>query len=102
MCTDVAGGEFNDGSRGTSKLDSTSWDLRTVVHEFEKRHISAVLTSVAGNKTEAARKLGIGLSSLYRKLEELGIAREETSQALDIAQGCQGQASASCEDSSGL
>jgi len=77
----MAGSEPNNGSGRTSDLDPTTWDLRTAVHEFERRHITAVLTSVAGNKMEAARRLGIGLSSLYRKLEELGIARDEPSQA---------------------
>jgi two-component system, NtrC family, response regulator len=38
--------------------------------EMEKRHIQKVLTHAHGNKTEAARLLGIGLTTLYRKIEE--------------------------------
>lgn len=83
----MIGSESNDGSGRTSELYSTAWNLRTAVHEFERRHISAVLASVAGNKIEAARRLGIGLSSLYRKLDELGIAREEPSQASASCEG---------------
>lgn len=40
----------------------------------EKRHIRQILTEVGGNKTEAARQLGIGLTTLYRKIQEYGLA----------------------------
>ncbi|WP_338875096.1 sigma-54 dependent transcriptional regulator [Spirosoma sp. SC4-14] len=43
-----------------------TYDLATV----EKNHIDQVLRHTNGNKAEAARLLGIGLSTLYRKLEE--------------------------------
>jgi two-component system, NtrC family, response regulator len=36
----------------------------------EKLHIQKVLTYTNGNKTEAARLMGIGLTTLYRKIEE--------------------------------
>ncbi|PJJ60428.1 sigma-54-dependent transcriptional regulator [Hymenobacter chitinivorans] len=39
----------------------------------EARHIREVLADVDGNKTEAARQLGIGLTTLYRKLQEYGL-----------------------------
>lgn len=41
--------------------------------EVEKQHIRKVLQHTAGNKTEAARLLGIGLTTLYRKIEEYGL-----------------------------
>ena len=40
---------------------------------MEKRQIRQVLQDTAGNKTEAARVLGIGLKTLYRKLQEYGL-----------------------------
>jgi two-component system NtrC family response regulator len=40
---------------------------------MEKRQIQLVLQEVAGNKTEAARQLGIGVKTLYRKLQEYGL-----------------------------
>ena len=43
------------------------------VREYERHHIQRVLRECADDKREAARRLGLGLSSLYRKLEELGI-----------------------------
>ncbi len=55
-------------------------DLRTATRDFERHHIAKVVTNF-GNKAEAARALGIGVSSLYRKLEELDILKEATSDA---------------------
>ncbi|WP_303312793.1 sigma-54 dependent transcriptional regulator [Hymenobacter sp. BT730] len=40
---------------------------------MEKRQIRLVLQETAGNKTEAARQLGIGLKTLYRKIQEYGL-----------------------------
>ena len=39
----------------------------------ERNHIIRVLHFTHGNKTEAARLLKIGLTTLYRKIEEYGI-----------------------------
>ncbi|GAB3985838.1 sigma-54 dependent transcriptional regulator [Spirosoma daeguense] len=47
--------------------NETALDLATV----ERQHIQRVLQHTNGNKTEAARLLGIGLTSLYRKLSEM-------------------------------
>ena len=43
-----------------------SFELSTM----ERRHIVRVLEFTKGNKTEAARLLKIGLTTLYRKIEE--------------------------------
>jgi DNA-binding NtrC family response regulator len=48
-------------------------DLRQALARQEKRHIQRVLDRVGNDKREAARVLGLGLSSLYRKLEEHGL-----------------------------
>lgn len=48
-------------------------DLRTAVKAYEKQYIRRVLNRHDGNKVEAAKALGIGLSSLYRKIDELKI-----------------------------
>ncbi|RZJ88487.1 MAG: hypothetical protein EOO60_11010, partial [Hymenobacter sp.] len=40
------------------------------------RHIGQVLRETGGNKMEAARQLGIGVKTLYRKIEEYGLGRE--------------------------
>jgi two-component system NtrC family response regulator len=48
-----------------------SFELATI----EKHHIQKVLQHTGGNKTEAARLLNIGLTTLYRKMEEYGITK---------------------------
>ncbi len=47
-------------------------DLGEAVKRFEKQHIERLLRR-APDKKEAARLLGVGLSSLYRRIAELGI-----------------------------
>ncbi len=48
-------------------------DLGTAVERFERLHIERMLRNCP-DKREAAKRLGIGLSSLYRKIEQYGIA----------------------------
>ena len=47
--------------------------LKEAVAAFEKEHILSVLKRVDMNKEEASKILDISLSSLYRKIDELGI-----------------------------
>jgi two-component system response regulator HydG len=44
------------------------------LEEVERRYILRVMESVGGNKTLAAQVLGIGRKTLYRKLEQYGVA----------------------------
>lgn len=48
-------------------------NLKEATRQFEKQHIMHVLDQAGQDRKEAARLLDISLSSLYRKLEELGI-----------------------------
>lgn len=43
------------------------------LNEVEKRHILKVLQYTHGNKAETSRLLGIGLTTLYRKIEAYGL-----------------------------
>jgi transcriptional regulator with PAS, ATPase and Fis domain len=47
-------------------------DLGQAVERFERLHIERMLRHTP-DKREAAKRLGIGLSSLYRKIEQYGI-----------------------------
>ena len=51
-------------------------DLGQAVERFEKLHIERMLRQTP-DKREAAKRLGIGLSSLYRKIEQYGITAGE-------------------------
>ena len=44
-----------------------------VLEDVEKNHILSVLEQTNGNKTKTAEILGIGLTTLYRKLQSYGI-----------------------------
>ena len=52
-----------------SSRQLSAFDLSSV----EKLHIQKVLNYTNGNKTEAAKLLNIGLTTLYRKIEEYKI-----------------------------
>jgi DNA-binding NtrC family response regulator len=47
-------------------------ELGEAVKRFEKQHLERILRQVP-DRREAARRLGMGLSSLYRKIADLGI-----------------------------
>lgn len=51
-----------------------TYSLKEAARQFEKQHILRVLQQTEQDRKEAARLLDISLSSLYRKMEELGIS----------------------------
>jgi len=57
--------------------DDVGEDLKTAIEHFERQHILYSLGRHNYDKAETARCLGIGVSSLYRKLEELKINKTE-------------------------
>jgi two-component system response regulator PilR (NtrC family) len=52
---------------------SSVWDLRIATRDFEKEHFTRVLEQFENNKIDAAAALGLSVSSLYRKMEEMGM-----------------------------
>jgi len=62
---------------GENRFNETTYpqDLRTATREFERQHIEMMLARCNNNKATTADALGIGLSSLYRKIEELGVGK---------------------------
>ncbi len=70
--------ELSDiGLPGTDAAAATegSEDLQNSVRAYEKEQIYRALSKYDWNKADAAKALGIGVSSLYRKIDELGIVK---------------------------
>jgi two-component system response regulator HydG len=58
----------SDGAGGIDSLVGKS------IEEIEKHYIAETLKQTSGNREEAARMLGIGERTLYRKLKEYQLA----------------------------
>ena len=69
ILTDTNELKEDDISNEVSTGSVESFELASV----EKFHIQKILKHTGGNKTETARLLGIGLTTLYRKIEEYGL-----------------------------
>ena len=65
--------------------EDTGEDLKQALMQFERQHIIYSLRRHNYDKTETAQHLGIGVSSLYRKLEELRIPKDLQDQERDAA-----------------
>ncbi len=65
--------------------DEVGEDLKEALRQFERQHILYALRRHHHDKSETARHLGIGVSSLYRKLDELSIPKNlgESPDAVD-------------------
>jgi len=63
------------GSLGSDAMALSKEDenLREAIRTYEREHIRRVLDKHDWNKIEAAKALNVGLSSLYRKIDELEI-----------------------------
>ncbi len=59
--------------RGKEMPPPFTYNLKEAARQFEKQHIIRVLELTGQDRKEAARLLDVSLSSLYRKIEELGI-----------------------------
>lgn len=61
-------------SLAESSSNEVNDGLKTAMRAYERLHIGNVLNRTTGDKRAAAELLGISLSSLYRKIEELEIS----------------------------
>ncbi len=59
----------NDSKKTTTNLT----DLKSMINAYEKKIIAQILNETSNDKNEAAKYLGINLSSLYRKTKKYGI-----------------------------
>jgi DNA-binding NtrC family response regulator len=59
--------------QGEAALPPVGDELRDALRAYEKIHIETVLRRLGNDKRQAADKLGLSLSSLYRKMNDLGL-----------------------------
>lgn len=57
-------------------IDTSSASELLPLAEMERRYVHRALAAVGGNKTQAARVLGIDRRSLYRRLDRLDRKKE--------------------------
>jgi DNA-binding NtrC family response regulator len=66
---EIAVQDLPEGIRGATPRETEyPAELDTATREFERAHILKVIDQCGGNKRKAAKLLGIGATSLYRKL----------------------------------
>ncbi len=79
---EIAPGELPERVQAASPRDpSYSQDLREATADFERDHILRVIAQCGGNKRKAAKVLGMGVTTLYRKLGQTadsGSNRQDT------------------------
>jgi four helix bundle protein len=66
-------GDSHFCSFGTSEEIKHTFSVGATLEEMEKELINKTLSHVGGNRAEAARMLGIGERTLYRKIDEYGL-----------------------------
>ena len=59
-------------------VDDVGGDIKGALRQFERQHIMYSLQKCGYDKVETARHLGIGVSSLYRKLDEMDIPKSDS------------------------
>ncbi len=79
--------ELQDLPFQTDQSDTdTGEDLKHAITQFERQHIIYSLRRHNYDKTETAQHLGIGISSLYRKLDEMQIPKDPPEKEGDASQ----------------
>jgi transcriptional regulator with PAS, ATPase and Fis domain len=63
------------GQKASIDKFSTEDNLAKAVQLYEKTHIERTIGKTGGDKIRAAELLGLSLSTLYRKIEKLGVDR---------------------------
>jgi DNA-binding NtrC family response regulator len=69
----------NDGAQSFDGVEALDDDKAAVrpLHEIEREMMIAALRETEGNVSEAARRLGIGRATFYRRAQRHGLTRED-------------------------
>lgn len=65
--------DLSENFNSSFSVNNVTESLKDATMNFEKEHIKRIIKKYDNNKEEAAKALDIGLSSLYRKMELMGI-----------------------------
>jgi two-component system response regulator PilR (NtrC family) len=57
--------------------NNSDFDLHLAMRNYERQYIVRILNKFDGNKVKTAKALGVGLSSLYRKIDDLNDNRSK-------------------------
>lgn len=68
---------------GAMLLEDHEPNLNEATRVFQIEHIESVIAACGGNMTEAASKLGVHRSNLYRKMRQLGMPTSENADKAD-------------------
>ncbi|MEX2119027.1 MAG: FHA domain-containing protein [Pirellulales bacterium] len=71
---DAAGDRIEEGDLGLREAEAPEMESLRIDH-WEQKLIHLALARTSGNVPEAARLLGMGRATLYRKIDEYGISR---------------------------
>jgi len=71
---------LSENVRGTKTVQEYPEPLKEATLSFERTHILQIIKKYDNSKEEAANALNIGLSSLYRKMELMGISTRLSSE----------------------
>lgn len=70
------------------ELREATWSrAKLTLHELEEQHIRQALEDCRGNKTHAAKRLGIDRRTLYRRLETIEPKKNEEEQSMSTLAG---------------
>jgi len=73
----TVGSEMMRGEGVATGAEAVRGSLDTILNTIERREIVSALKRTSGQRTLAARELGISRSRLYRRMEALGIDPRE-------------------------
>ena len=73
LSPEVRRGSMFNGSPATSSMSGEQVQLKDAIQELERKMIKEALERLDGNKSEAARELGMSRSNLIAKVKEYGL-----------------------------
>lgn len=74
--SNISADHVRDSLGSAARIRATDMKLKDATEQFEKAFIELVVSEAGGNMTEAASRLGLERSHLYKKMNSLNIKRD--------------------------